>query len=79
MSLLPTDFDSDELLLAQKNCEEMIQNSIDEKLTSFSHLIVHKSDRLLNQNMKQYADEYLINTRGTKFQENATRMLSNLL
>lgn len=79
MSLLPIDFDSDELLLAQKNCEEMIQNSIDEKLTSFSHLIVHKSDRLLNQNMKQYADEYLINTRGTKFQENATRMLSNLL
>lgn len=78
MTLLPLDFDSEELVLAQTACSNMTQQAIDNELSVLSNLIIHKSDLLLAQEMKQYLIDYLINTRGTKLLENQMRALSNL-
>ena len=78
MTLLPIDFQSEEMLLAQRACDNMTQQTIDKEVYLLSNLIIHKSDLLLSQEMKQYADHYLINTRATKLLENLTNALTNL-
>ena len=78
MTLLPIDFQSEEILLAQRACNNLIQKTIDNEVYMLSNLIIHKSDLLLSQEMKQYTDHYLINTRATKLLENLTSAISNL-
>lgn len=78
MTLLPIDFQSEEILLAQRACNNLIQKTIDNEVYMLSNLIIHKSDLLLLQEMKQYTDQYLINTRATKLLENLTSAISNL-
>lgn len=78
MTLLPIDFQSEEILLAQRACNNLIQKTIDNEVYMLSNLIIHKSDLLLSQEMKQYTDQYLINTRATKLLENLTSSISNI-
>lgn len=79
ISILPVNFNSDELSLAQNNCNELVSQSIQHETDIFSELIIHKSDLLLEQTMKNYANEYLMKTRKEPFIERLIRMNSNLL
>lgn len=78
MTLIPNQFKSEELVLAQQYCKKLTTKLIDDEADLTAKLIVHKSDLLLHESMKEYADEYLINTRGTSFQDKLTRMTTNL-
>lgn len=78
MTLLPGDFRSEELVLAQEICSTQMQKLIHQEAQTLEELIIHKSDLLLLQNLKSYTDEYLINTRAQRFEEKMVRMVSNL-
>ncbi len=78
MTHLPIDFWSEQMALAQKKCSSMTQQNIVNEITNLSRLISHKSELLLAQNMENYADAYLMDTRWGKFEEKSQRMLSNL-
>lgn len=78
-TILPVNFNSDELSLAQNECNKLISQTIQNETDFFSELIRHKSDLLLEQTMKNYANEYLMKTRGEAFIERLIRMNSNLL
>jgi hypothetical protein len=51
------------MALAQKKCSSMTQQNIMNEITNLSRLISHKSELLLAQNMENYADAYLMDTR----------------
>lgn len=78
MALLPIDFRSEELTLAQQQCKTLTNQLIEKEAEHLSKAIIHKSDLLLQETMKTYTDEYLVNTRGKSFQEKLTRMTTNL-
>ncbi len=79
MTFLPIDFETKELALAQEKCSTLTQQTIDNEAQYLHHLIVQKSDLLLAQTMKNYAEEYLNTTRTEQLQRKLSQMVSNLL
>ncbi|PZM87609.1 MAG: hypothetical protein DLD55_00535 [candidate division SR1 bacterium] len=68
MTFLPVSFESEQLALAQERCTSLTEQTINNEAEYLHHIIVKKSDLLLGQTMKNYAEEYLINTTASKFQ-----------
>lgn len=77
-TILPVTFNSAELSLAQNQCNKLISTTIQNETNTFSELIIHKSDLLLKESMKNYANEYLMKTRKDSFIEKLIKMNSNL-
>ncbi|PZM87607.1 MAG: hypothetical protein DLD55_00525 [candidate division SR1 bacterium] len=79
MTFLPVSFESEQLALAQERCTSLTEQTINNEAEYLHHIIVQKSDLLLGQTMKNYAEEYLINTRAEQLQERLSRMMTNLM
>lgn len=77
-SLLPVDFKSEQLTLAQQRCNQLISTTISEETQMFLALIIHKSDLLLEQTLKSYANDYLMKTRKESLIDSLVRTNSNL-
>ncbi len=79
MTLLPSEFRSDELSLAQIQCSQNIKQILDTHAKYLNALIIHKSNLLLTQSLKNYTQNYLISSRFQSFENNLNSMLNTLL
>lgn len=77
MTYLPIDFKSSELTKAQEKCTVLIQKILNEETVALRDVIDYKAQRLIFQNIEEYAQNYLFTTRAMKAQENMLRWVSN--
>lgn len=79
ITLLPSEFRSDELNIAQTQCSQDIKQILDTHAKYLNALIIHKSNLLLTQNLKNYTQNYLISNRFQSFENNLNSMLNTLI
>lgn len=79
MTLLPSEFRSAELSIAQIQCSQNIKQILDAHAKYLNTLIIHKSNLLLTQSLKNYTQNYLISNRFQSFENTLNSILNSLL